>query len=126
MILSTLWTLGLFAVPKAEAGTITVTDEIQVSSRVQDAHYVLVDSDNRIRQIDSNTFNDVTPRFYKIQEGRRVPVDTTESLLSEYRVLIPDGSSRPGTLYMRSNDLEPANKRKSTFRHFTFLIASRL
>jgi hypothetical protein len=84
---------------QASAETVSISQQIIVQAKVLPAQYIIINSSNKITQIDSNTDQDITPKVYlgKVAAGNERQL--TDEIYQEYRKLVPAGKMRVGTLY---------------------------
>jgi hypothetical protein len=91
--------LVLVAAPKAGAATVSVSHKIYVRAVVAPSRTILVDSNNRIIEIVSNTDQTVEPTAYRgaITAGEQVPL--TAEILDDYQKIMAASAKKTGTLY---------------------------
>lgn len=89
----------LKAVP-ASATTISASGEITITARVADAHYVIVDSQDNILEIISNTTQTVTPKVFRgSTDSHEIPL--SKGVHEQYRQLTESKQGVIGTLYKK-------------------------
>jgi hypothetical protein len=93
MLLLLQGTIAAAAVPQRH------NQELNVSGRVLDAHTVIVDENDVILEIASNTENDVQPRIFLFEPSADNELPLSDNVYEQYRLLVPEGTSRPGILY---------------------------
>lgn len=83
------------------AGALSASDEITITARVADAHYVVVDSRDNILEITSNTVQPVTPRVFRgsITDTSEIPL--SKGIYEQYRKLTRSNQGMAGTLYKK-------------------------
>ena len=98
-------TLGIYGGAASAAPSVTVNGgQIEVRARVLPAHTVVVDEQNVIIQVYSNTTETVAnPKVYRgsIDAAHEQPL--TREVQDEYRSLMQKSESRVGTLYDRNS-----------------------
>jgi hypothetical protein len=98
--------VGFFSLSAAaSAETISVSQKVVVHAQVLPAQYIIIDKQNQITEIDSNSYNEVLPQVYqgsiKPENVRPLTID----LYAQYKNLAPN--VRPGVLYKLSAESKP-------------------
>lgn len=85
------------------AASEAATGQIRVKARVLPHHTITLDEQGAIKQIASNTTEDVTePRVYLLTPVAVNQQPLTPEIYEEYRRLVPPGTSKVGILYEHS------------------------
>jgi hypothetical protein len=98
---------GILPSSTVSADAVGGKEHLHTAGRVLPAHHVVINEQNEILEIISNTTEDVNPRIYlnKISKERELPANP--KVLEQYRRLVPSGTSNVGVLY-RKSILEPS------------------
>ncbi len=80
----------------AHARTISVSDDLYVEARVLERQTIIVDDDNQIITVMSNTTEDVTPRIYRNHAVAQNEIELTDEHMEQYRQIVPLGTSVVG------------------------------
>lgn len=89
------------ASPMAPGSTSSITRELRVRALVPGHRDIILDLSGRISKIISNTPEDLTPDVYLLDTIDENQQPLTDSLLQEYRKLVPVGTAKYGVLYDR-------------------------
>lgn len=101
------------------AGTLSASGEITITARVADTHYVIVDSQDNIVEITSNTTQTVTPRVFRGSITATSEIPLSKDVYEQYRQLTASNQGVVGRLYEKK--LQTANFDK---RSYLFLLQS--
>lgn len=96
----------LFGLPaKVFAETITVTNQIKITATILPAKYVIVDADNKIQQIISNTSEkDVKLSVYQKAVKPENSLTSNDQIESDVAKLLIGKTIKPGVLYDYKTD----------------------
>ncbi len=93
--------ISLFPYAQAWAQTLSSGQEIVVQAQILPARYIIIDKQNNIIEIGSNTKEDVLPQVYLGSIGSNSGVPLTRDIYNQYRGILPAGKSHAGVLYAR-------------------------
>jgi hypothetical protein len=102
---------------------IVYNDTIYVNGRILPKHTVIVDSNNRIKEVASNTTENVVPVIYREQVAPDTQVALSNEIYAQYKSVVPQGSSKAGILYKAN---EPTSSNKSGLSIMSVLINAAL
>lgn len=85
-----------------EARTVSVSQRVTVTAVVAPASYIVIDDNEKIQRIDSNTSQDVTPKVYIGSVAAGNERELTPAIYAAYLREVPKGANRVGTLYQRN------------------------
>ena len=118
LLVSTLLITAGAGIANAQEATyeyIVYNDTITVSGKVLPAQHIILDSTGEISEILSNTDQDVIPKVYVGRIANETQVQLTDEIYKSFKELVPDGSSKVGTLYKRDLVPKPEEKRGPIF-----------
>ena len=119
-ILAVLGT-GFFTTGSASALTISSTQEIKVTAVVLPAKRILVDNNNQIIEIASNTsLDNVSPTVYRNNDSAANKIMLSNDIHEQYKRITKNKLSQPGILY--KNDIAAINKRSVSTLTFSFTL----
>lgn len=93
--------VGFIPSETVSAGTITASGKITITARVADTHYVIVDNQDSIIEITSNTTQLVTPRVFRGSITDANEITLTKAIHEQYRQLTISNQGSAGTLYKK-------------------------
>ncbi|MBA3758747.1 hypothetical protein H0X10_03895 [Candidatus Saccharibacteria bacterium] len=121
-ILGIVLVFAVVALLPATAGaeTFSISQNIEVRARVAATHTIILDDDDTILEISSNTTEEAVPRVFRNLIAKESVLPLTDEIYAQYRKLVPEGTGRAGLLYKYYQFPIFSYQQKS---HFTALIS---
>jgi hypothetical protein len=114
--------------PQASAQTsfeyIVYNDTIYVYGRVMPKHTVIVDSNDTIKEISSNTQEEVMPTIYRERVAPEAQVVLSEGIYNQYKKLTENNNGKTGVLYKSNGSTSGTTNR--VIATVSFLLSSRI
>lgn len=89
-----------FLVPaSALAGSLSASGRITITARVAPTIYVIVNNQDQIMEVTSNTPEIIAPTIFRLKVAEGSQITATPEILDQYQALIKSKQGQMGTLY---------------------------